>query len=111
MGCGWVHSAHHDVHGSHFDYFSMASGLDVASSLLAVSPGGFSEMAATADILKLNVALVTIFHVTRAFIVNGFAHRFGCLSQPTLADIASFRKDGTASAATMNCLWFALSTY
>lgn len=56
--------------------FSIASGLDVASSLLAVSPGGFSEMAATADILNLNVALVTIFHVTRAFIVNGFAHRF-----------------------------------
>jgi len=56
--------------------FSIVSGFDLASSLLAMSPGGFSEMAATADILHLNVALVTIFHVTRAFIVNGFAYRF-----------------------------------
>lgn len=56
--------------------FSAVSGFDLGSSLLAISPGGFSEMATTADILHLNVALVTIFHVTRAFIVNGFAHKF-----------------------------------
>lgn len=47
-------------------------GLDVASAALAASPGGFAEMAVTAQALHLNVALVTAFHFTRALLVNGF---------------------------------------
>lgn len=46
--------------------------IDVASAALAASPGGFAEMAVTAEMLHLNVALVTAFHVTRATLVNGF---------------------------------------
>lgn len=56
--------------------FARVSGFDPASSVLAISPGGFSEMATTATTLHLNVALVTVFHVVRAFIINGFSAVF-----------------------------------
>lgn len=49
------------------------AGLDIAVSILSTSPGGTAEMAATAQILHLPVALITAFHVTRAVLVNGFA--------------------------------------
>jgi membrane AbrB-like protein len=47
--------------------------LDFASGFLAACPGGMAEMAATAQILHLPVALITAFHVTRSVLVNGFA--------------------------------------
>jgi uncharacterized protein len=47
--------------------------LDLAVAVLSSSPGGTAEMAATAQILHLPVALVTAFHVVRAVLVNGFA--------------------------------------
>jgi uncharacterized protein len=47
--------------------------LDFAVAILAASPGGTAEMAATAQILHLPVALITAFHVVRAVLVNGFA--------------------------------------
>lgn len=49
------------------------TGIDIASATLAASPGGFAEMAVTAKALHLEVALVTMFHLVRAFLVNGFA--------------------------------------
>lgn len=48
-------------------------GIDIASATLATSPGGFAEMVVTAEMLHLNVALVTLFHVTRAFMVNSLS--------------------------------------
>lgn len=50
------------------------TGLDLASSALAASPGGVAEMAITARALDLSVGLITGFHIVRAFVVNGFAH-------------------------------------
>jgi hypothetical protein len=47
--------------------------IDFAVAILAASPGGTAEMAATAQILHLPVALITAFHVVRAVLVNGFA--------------------------------------
>lgn len=47
--------------------------LDFAVAFLSSSPGGTAEMAATAQILHLPVALITAFHVVRAVLVNGFA--------------------------------------
>lgn len=47
--------------------------LDFAVAVLSSSPGGTAEMAATAQILHLPVALITAFHVVRAVLVNGFA--------------------------------------
>lgn len=47
--------------------------LDFAIAILSSSPGGTAEMAATAQILHLPVALITAFHVVRAVLVNGFA--------------------------------------
>jgi uncharacterized protein len=47
--------------------------LDFAVAILSSSPGGTAEMAATAQILHLPVALITAFHVVRAVLVNGFA--------------------------------------
>ncbi|WEX10650.1 AbrB family transcriptional regulator [Chelativorans sp. AA-79] len=44
--------------------------IDIASAALSSSPGGFAEMAATAETLHLNVALVTGFHIIRALFVN-----------------------------------------
>jgi membrane AbrB-like protein len=49
---------------------SRLSGLDLASAALGASPGGFAEMAITAQTLHLSVGLVTAFHVVRAFLVN-----------------------------------------
>jgi membrane AbrB-like protein len=48
-------------------------GLDFASGFLAACPGGMAEMAATAQILHLPVALVTSFHIMRSLLVNGLA--------------------------------------
>lgn len=50
-----------------------AFGLDFATGMLGSSPGGTAEMAATAQILHLSVALITAFHITRSILVNGFA--------------------------------------
>jgi uncharacterized protein len=47
--------------------------IDFAIAILSSSPGGTAEMAATAQILHLPVALITAFHVVRAVLVNGFA--------------------------------------
>lgn len=47
--------------------------IDLASAALAASPGGFAEMAITAEVLSLDVTLVVAFHVARAFMVNGLA--------------------------------------
>ena len=47
--------------------------MDFAIAILSASPGGTAEMAATAQILHLPVALITAFHVVRAVLVNGFA--------------------------------------
>lgn len=55
---------------------SAATGIDLASTALASSPGGMAEMALTAQVLHLNVALVTAFHVVRAFLVNAFTLHF-----------------------------------
>lgn len=48
------------------------TGIDLSSTALASSPGGLAEMALTAQVLHLNVALITAFHVVRTFIVNSF---------------------------------------
>jgi membrane AbrB-like protein len=50
----------------------LATGIDLSSTALASSPGGLAEMSLTAQVLHLNVALVTAFHITRSFIVNSF---------------------------------------
>lgn len=50
---------------------STLTGIDLATSALASSAGGVVEMALTAQILQLNVALVLGFHVVRAIMVNG----------------------------------------
>jgi membrane AbrB-like protein len=47
--------------------------IDFAVAILSSSPGGTAEMAATAQILHLPVALITAFQVVRAVLVNGFA--------------------------------------
>ena len=47
--------------------------IDVASSALGASPGGFVEMTLTAQALHLDVTLVTGFHFVRAFLVNSLA--------------------------------------
>jgi hypothetical protein len=47
-----------------------ATSIDIASAALGVSPGGFAEMAITAEMLRLDVTLVAGFHVVRAFMVN-----------------------------------------
>ncbi|PAU75571.1 AbrB family transcriptional regulator [Halomonas salipaludis] len=46
--------------------------IDIATAALSASPGGFAEMAVTAEVLHLNVTMVTAFHVIRALLVNGF---------------------------------------
>ena len=47
--------------------------MDFAVAILSSSPGGTAEMAATAQILHLPVALITAFHLVRAVLVNGLA--------------------------------------
>ncbi|MCH8552544.1 MAG: AbrB family transcriptional regulator [Natronospirillum sp.] len=49
--------------------------VDLPSLMLATSPGGFAEMAISAELLQLNLALVTTFHITRAIMVNGLSGR------------------------------------
>lgn len=44
-------------------------GLPWGSAILATAPGGFAEMAVTANVLQLGVPLVAAFHVTRLFIL------------------------------------------
>jgi hypothetical protein len=55
---------------------SGATELDLLTAILATSPGGMSEMAATAQALHLGVALVVAFQVVRAVLVNGFATHY-----------------------------------
>lgn len=62
---------------------AVATGLDVASAALAVSPGGMVEMAVTAKALHLSVTLVTAFHIVRALIVNSMAGHFWNLASKT----------------------------
>ncbi len=50
--------------------------LDLAVAILSSSPGGTAEMATTAQILHLPVALITAFHVVRAVLVNGLATHY-----------------------------------
>lgn len=57
-------------------FLSALTGIDLASVALGSSPGGMAEMALTAQVLHLNVALVIAFHVIRAFFVNGFTLYF-----------------------------------
>jgi len=65
-------------------------GIDIASAALSSSPGGFAEMAVTAEVLHLNIALVTAFHIIRAMLVNGFTTQwFGLLDK-----IGFFRAGG-----------------
>jgi membrane AbrB-like protein len=54
----------------------LVTGMDLSSAALAVSPGGLAEMALTAQLLHLNVGLVTVFHVVRSFLVNAFSQHF-----------------------------------
>ena len=58
------------IMGAYAALLSRLSGLDLASAALGASPGGFAEMAITAQTLHLSVGLVTAFHVVRAFLVN-----------------------------------------
>lgn len=51
---------------------------DLESLILAVSSGGFAEMTLTAQMLHLDVALVTGFHFVRAFAVNSLAAPLWC---------------------------------
>lgn len=55
------------------------TGLDPGTAILAASPGGMTEMAVTAETLHLNTALVAVFHVARAIMVNGFATYYWAL--------------------------------
>lgn len=50
--------------------------LDIASAILSVAPGGFAEMAVTAELLHLNMAAVTAFHVVRASLVNSLTTHY-----------------------------------
>lgn len=50
--------------------------LDLTTAILATSPGGMSEMAATAEALHLAIATVVAFQVVRAMTVNAFAMHF-----------------------------------
>ena len=49
------------------------SSIDVTTAILATSPGGMSEMAATAQALHLAVSTVVAFQIVRALTVNSFA--------------------------------------
>jgi membrane AbrB-like protein len=48
---------------------SAATGLNVATLVLATAPGGIAEMAITAKVLELGVPVVTAFHVTRVVLL------------------------------------------
>ena len=49
------------------------TGIDATTLILAGSPGGMSEMAATAQALHLAVSTVVAFQIVRALMVNAFA--------------------------------------
>ena len=49
------------------------SGIDKGTAALALSPGGFAEMTTTAEVLHMNVLIVTGFHISRAVIINGMS--------------------------------------
>jgi uncharacterized protein len=46
-----------------------ASGMHIATAILATAPGGIAEMSLTAKTLQLGVPIVTAFHVTRMAIL------------------------------------------
>jgi membrane AbrB-like protein len=71
---------------------SALTGLDLASAALGASPGGFAEMAITAQTLHLSVGLVTAFHVVRAFLVNAVVEHV----RRSLARIGLFAVTGRA---------------
>ncbi len=78
----------------------LATGLDLSSMALAASPGGLAEMALTAQILHLNVGLVTAFHVVRSFIVNAFSqHIFRLFKRIGLFDGIAAMLDRMAGRA------------
>lgn len=52
---------------------AVAIGTDFASAALALSPGGLSEMSATAQVLHRSVVLVTAFHIVRSLVVNALS--------------------------------------
>lgn len=52
------------------------TGIDLTTAILSTSPGGMSEMAATAQVLNLAVATVVAFQIVRALMVNAFAVHF-----------------------------------
>ncbi len=59
--------------------------LDFATAALATAPGGVPEMAVTAQVMHLNVALITTFQLVRAFMINAFAtHIFAILTRAGL---------------------------
>lgn len=61
---------------------SSVTDLDIASTVLSVAPGGFAEMTVTAEMLHLNIAAVTAFHVIRASLVNSLTtHYFKLLTR------------------------------
>lgn len=51
-------------------------GVDVGTGILVVAPGGLAEMAVTAKILHLDIALIVLFHVVRVFMVTAFATHY-----------------------------------
>jgi membrane AbrB-like protein len=50
-----------------------ATGLDYATSFLALAPAGVTEMVLTAKLMHLDTASVTAFHVVRIVIINAAA--------------------------------------
>lgn len=50
-------------------FLAWASGLPVATLVLATAPGGIAEMCITAKVLQLGVPLVTAAHVTRVVVL------------------------------------------
>ncbi|RUM96490.1 AbrB family transcriptional regulator [Pseudaminobacter arsenicus] len=54
----------------------LVTGLDLSGMTLSASPGGLAEMALTAQVLHLNTALITSFHVVRSFIINAYSPQF-----------------------------------
>ena len=58
---------------------SWAFGLPIASMIIATAPGGFAEMAITAQALQIGVPLVVAFHMFRVVVVNmGSQYIYAC---------------------------------
>lgn len=49
------------------------TGIGFANMMLSTAPGGFAEMVITAQVLHLQVTIVTAFHIIRSIIINGLA--------------------------------------